>query len=374
MNLALQKTIVFLLIIGVGLLLRKKTTQKEHLGGIKMLILSVALPAMIFVALLKIEIELHLLYLPLLALGFNLIMLVSSKYVLPFFGIEKNSARGKTFMMLIPSLAPGLSCFPYLLEYLGEEMFAWAALADIGNKVFVLIILYVVAMHWYYARQKHKQTNGNDKLKDLFLALIKEPINLVIITAIVLLSIGVSFSSLPLFAQDTIGRLSTMMTPLILLFIGLAVRVKRKQISSILGFLVWRSGMAFCLSALLILVLPASTPVVILILAVAFPQSSASFWPFAHISAVDALEKDTPQKTFELELGLAVLAFSLPFSTILILAICSSGAFFTAPSHLFTIGFISMGIAFIPYLLKRLKTASSTKKKIVFEMKVVEEA
>ena len=129
---------------------------------------------MIFVALLKIDIELHLLYLPVLALGFNLTMLIASRYALPFFGIEKDSAKGRTFMMLIPSLAPGLSCFPYLLEYLGEEMFAWAALADVGNKIFVLIILYIVAMHWYYLKQQNKQLDSKGKLKDLFLALVKE--------------------------------------------------------------------------------------------------------------------------------------------------------------------------------------------------------
>lgn len=369
MNLALQKTIVFLFIIGIGFILRQKLSSKEQLTGIKLLILSVALPAMIFVALLKINVELHILYLPVIALGFNLIMLLASKYVLPLFDIEKDSDKGRTFMMLIPSLAPGLSCFPYILEYWGEEMFAWAALADVGNKIFVLIILYIVAMHWYYQKKQSKQSGNNSRLKDLFLSLVKEPINLVIITALILLSFGINFNSLPLFAQDTIGRLSTMMTPLILLFIGLAVKVKRKQLTSILGFLLWRSGLAFCLSALLIIVLPASTPIAVLILAVAFPQSSASFWPFAHMSAVDALEQENPNKTFNLDLGLAVLAFSLPFSTILILIICSSGTFFSVPLHLFLIGFISMGIAFMPYLLKKGKTVLSRRKNMAFESK-----
>ena len=55
-------------------------------------------------------------------------------------------------MMLLPSLAPGLSCFPFIIVYLGDEYLALAALADVGNKIFVLILLYMLAMHWYHLR------------------------------------------------------------------------------------------------------------------------------------------------------------------------------------------------------------------------------
>lgn len=79
MNFALQNTLELLLIIGLGLLLQKKIA-KEDLKGVKTVILSVALPAVIFVALLKIKLESSLLIFPVLALSFNLIMLAASKY------------------------------------------------------------------------------------------------------------------------------------------------------------------------------------------------------------------------------------------------------------------------------------------------------
>lgn len=99
MNLALHKTIAFLFLIALGYLLRKKLPAKEQVGGIKLLILSVALPAMIFVALLNIKIEISLLYLPVLALTFNFIMFFATKYILPVFGIEKNSPTNRTLTM-----------------------------------------------------------------------------------------------------------------------------------------------------------------------------------------------------------------------------------------------------------------------------------
>ena len=78
MNIALQKTLGMLLLILVGLFLQKKIISKEGLSGTKVLILSVALPATIFVALLKIQLDISLLILPVLALTFNLIMFAAS--------------------------------------------------------------------------------------------------------------------------------------------------------------------------------------------------------------------------------------------------------------------------------------------------------
>lgn len=378
MNLALQKTIAFLFLIALGYLLRKKLPAKEQVGGIKLLILSVALPAMIFVALLNIKIEISLLYLPVLALAFNFIMFFATKYILPVFGIDKNSPTNRTLTMLMPSLAPGLSCFPYLLEYLGEDMFAWAALADVGNKIFVLIILYMIAMSWFYKRQPGKvEVSRNEKLKSLAISLIREPVNMVIITALVLLGLGLNLSSLPFFMQNAAGRLSAMMTPLILLFIGLAVKVEKGQLKTILGLLVWRSGVAFVASATLIILLPESTPLAVLLLAVAFPQSSASFWPFAHISAVSTLEQtNLPADgyTFNRDLALAILAFSLPFSTIIILSICSiGGAFFTTPLNLYALGFILISCGALPFIVSKLREKSKNAAEEENEMAVIAE-
>ena len=81
MNFALQKTLELVLIIGLGLLLQKKVA-KQDLKGIKTLILSVALPATIFVALLKIKLDSSLLIFPLLALVFNFVMAFATKYLL----------------------------------------------------------------------------------------------------------------------------------------------------------------------------------------------------------------------------------------------------------------------------------------------------
>lgn len=361
MNYALQKTLELLLIIGLGLLLQKKVA-KEDLKGIKTLILSVALPATIFVALLKIELKGTLLIFPLMALVFNFIMAIASKYLLASSLPNNEGAKKRTLTMLLPSLAPGLSCFPFIIVYLGDEYLALAALADVGNKIFVLILLYMLGMHWYHARAvKDLVATTSSKLKGLFLSMPNEPINLVIIVAIVLLGFGFTLSSLPGFLENTIVKMSLIMTPLVLLFIGMAVRIKFREFGFIFSILMRRAGITLLLSAIFVFLFSALTAPMILFIVV-FPQSACSFWPFAHMSAVSTLEEKDEQKkpTFDINFAVNILACSLPFSTILIISIFSFSDFFVNPVVLLVTGIIMMAVTYIPYLITKLKRSNKS--------------
>ncbi len=377
MSLGFQKAIGFLLLILLGLLLQKKIDNGQNLKGIKVLILSVALPATIFVALLKIELEMSLIILPVLALLFNFILLGASYFLLGSFGVKKHSSKHQTLLMLLPSLAPGLSCFPFIIEFLGDSELAMAAVADVGNKVFVLILLYMLAMHWYHQQFKtSKQGESGSKIKSLLLSLINEPINMVMIIAFVLLGLGIHLSSFPVFLENTILRLSTIMTPLVLLFIGMAVKIKWKELKTIFFLLTLRSGLTFILSAIFIYLFPALTPAIAL-LVIVFPQSSCSFWPFAHMSAVNTLEEKnkTLNKTFNTNFALSVLALSLPFSTLLIIGIFSFKSFFLDPFIVATIGLGFIGVSIIPMIINAIQTTTSDRsiKEIPFFNRMIED-
>ncbi|WP_373398872.1 hypothetical protein V8V91_04070 [Algoriphagus halophilus] len=249
MSIALQKTCSLLLLILIGFLLKNRLVKDEHKKGLKTIILDLALPAMIFVALLKIEVDSELMFLPLLILVWNVTMLFTSKFILPLLGFSKDSAEMRTWLLMIPSLAPGLSCFPFLLEYLGEDALAWGALADIGNKVYVLIFSYLLAMGWYYKHMGLGSRSNGQKVKELILSMFQEPINLVILVALLLLSFGLRLENLPGFISESILMLKDVMTPLVLLFIGVSVILKREQIQSIASVLILRAGFSLVLSA-----------------------------------------------------------------------------------------------------------------------------
>ena len=360
MNIAFQKTLELLLIIAVGFLLQKKVA-KSDLKGIKVLILSVALPAVIFVALLKIKLESSLLIFPVLALVFNLLMLFASKYYISRTLPSTENARKRTIMMLLPSLAPGLSCFPFIAVYLGDDYLALSALADVGNKIFVLIMLYMLAMHWYNLRSiKDAKESTKSKLKGLVISLINEPINLVMIAALVLLAFGLNLSSLPAFLGNTITSLSIIMAPLVLLFIGMAVRINASEFSLIFKLLARRAGITFLISAIFVFLFPALGASMILFLIV-FPQSSCSFWPFAHMSAIAVLEeKDEQTKpTFDIDFAVNILACSLPFSTLIIIGVFSFSELFINPMIILGSAVVLIALSYIPNLIALLKKAKS---------------
>jgi hypothetical protein len=354
MNPAVIKTISLVVLIFLGYSLQSKIKAKEQKAGLKTVILSIALPATIFIALLKIEFTWEMAIVPLLALAFNLSMFaLADKMHLVLPSIKPGTSRHRTLRMLIPSLAPGLSAFPFILEYFGEEPLAMAALADVGNKIFGLIILYLVAMRWYYSRNKIENQPLGTKVKGMLLSMVKEPINMVLLVALGMLALGFSFSSMPEFLQMSTERLSLMMTPLVLLFIGISVKLNWQQFRTIISLLLLRSSIAFLVSAILLLILPVSN-LGLALLIVIFPQSACSFWPFAHMSAIGGMEEingQTAKPTFDLDFAMNLLACSLPFSTVLILGICTAGEFFAVPLNVLTMTLIFGGLATFPLLM-----------------------
>ncbi len=355
---SLETTISLLLLILLGYLFRGRFKTREQREGLRTIILSLALPATIFIALLKINFSVELIIIPILAMGFNLIMyfLVSKLPVRSFFHIPENQFR--TLVLLIPSLAPGLSCFPFILEFSGESGLAMAALADIGNKVFVLIIAYIIAMKWYY--NSHREISGDKKVNvsDVMRSLINEPVNLVIITAVVMLALGLSYDSFPGFLKQSIDKISLLMTPMILLFIGISIRLTWHQVRTIFSFLFFRSSIAFIISAILLAVLPI-TDLATMLLIVVFPQSACSFWPYSHMVAVSAMEdkisNENKARVFDLDFAMNVLACSMPFSVVLILIVFNTGQFFTGTLNVLLAAGAFMLIAIVPFLISSQK-------------------
>jgi len=360
MDISFQKTIVFLFFIFIGFLLKAKFKSKEEVTGIKKIILNLALPATIFIALLGVQVKLNLLLLPLLALGLNLLLFLVFPLVLPLLGIKKNTSEFRTARLLVPSLAPGLSCFPFVLEFLGEGYLAKAAMADLGNKVFVLVILYLVAMNWYLRLHEKKQKRGSSKIGDMLKVMVSEPVNIFIAVALVLLGFGLNMDSLPFVISETLQKLSLIMTPLVLLFIGLAVKIKRKQFVQIFSLLSLRASLVFLICGLFVAFtgLQAQNEIALLL---AFGLSACSFWPYAHISTIDALENDTQakKKTFHNDYAISILALSFPLSTLLILGVLNAGAVITVLPNIFLIatilGILGFSVPLFSWSKKSLK-------------------
>jgi hypothetical protein len=355
---ALQKTLILLLLIGLGLALRSKFKNKTEINGVKEIILSIALPATVFIALMGIKMSFSLLIFPLVTLAFNFFIFFSMPLILPFFGVENETASGRTLRLLLPSLAPGLSSFPFINEFLGEKSLALGAMGDVGNKFFALNFLYFVAMKMYLKNNKADGLIEENQTKKLFKSLVKEPINVIMLLAIIFLSFGFTLNSLPTVVNELFTKASSLMTPLVLIYIGLAVQFKGGKIKLVSSILFFRAGITLLFSIAVIKIFSITESNLIL-LAIVLPLSSCSFWPFAHISGINLKEEENEilkeKRTFEMNLAILILAFSLPFSTILIMGILASGQVFTNFLPLFILSFSLIFLGIAPHAIARRK-------------------
>lgn len=356
---AITKTVSLLLLILIGYLFSGRIKGKEQKEGIRTLILSLALPATIFIALLKIDFIPELVIIPVLALLFNIFIygLISRLPLRSLFQMRENQYR--SLILIIPSLAPGLSCFPFILEYSGEGTLAMAALADLGNKVFVLIVTYILAMKWYL--KANQEFTGDRKLniKDVLTSLVNEPVNLIVVAAILMLSLGIGYDAFPVWLRSGIDKISLMMTPLVLLFIGISIKFTWLQMRTIFAFLFFRASIAFLVSAALLFVIsPGDMATALLI--VVFPQSACSFWPYAHMAAVNDLEQKHQQGslTFDLDFAMNILACSLPFSVMLIMMMYTLQPTFTSPLNILGFAALFFLLAAVPAIVPAYRSKS----------------
>lgn len=348
METTIQKTIVFGVFILIGFLLKRKFTSKAETQGLKKIILNLALPATIFIALMGVDVDPSLLTLPFLALLLNGLLFWIFPFVLPMVGFKKNTSEYRTLRLLLPSLAPGLSCFPFIAEILGPTYLAKAAMADLGNKIFVLIILYCVAVHWFMKVSSNTGEKQSGKLKSLITTLLSEPVTVLILLAIGLLSFGFSFQNLPSMIQDVLQKLSLLMTPLVMIFIGLSVKIRKDQFIKIVSILILRAGIVLLISAGIVGVMGITIREEILLL-ISFSLSACSFWPYAHIASISEKEKeelDDSKKTFHNGFAINVLAISFPLSTVMIMSIMLNPSMVGDPYRiiLLAIGCIGIGV------------------------------
>ncbi len=370
MDATIQKTILFGIFIVIGFILKRKFNSKAEIQGLKKIILNLALPATIFIALMGIEIDPKLAGFPLMALGINLLLFYIFPFILPLVGFKKDSHDYRTMRLMIPSLAPGLSCFPFIAEILGQEYLAKAAMADLGNKVFVLIILYSIATQWYFKQNSNSQRDKG-KLKSLLITLFSEPVTLLILIALGFMTFGFSFEKLPTIAQDVIQKLSVLMTPLVMIFIGLAVKIRKDQCIKILSLLMIRAGMVMGISAVIIWSMQISVREDILWI-LAFSLSACSFWPYAHIASISEKEKKElgKEKTFKSAIAINLLALSFPLSTLMIMTVMLNPDFMMVPSHIIGVAITCLGIGSVlaaGIRLKELKTSKVVSKTILFK-------
>lgn len=357
----IQKAIALILLIVTGYLLKQKFQDPISTGAIRNFILNVALPATIFLSTIEIDTQLDLILLPSFALAVNLFLMAIGFLITHLLMQNETQEKKRALILLFPSLAPGLTVYPFIEQFLGRQGLAWVALADMGNKTFVLVGLYALAIYWFYQLSNQKSgSKVNAQWGNIGKFLLTEPVNIAIVLGFILATFKINSASLPLALTDTIQKLAVCATPLILFYVGITLNFKSFQFGKLLTILLAKAGCGFLFSGVAIVLLRPTSPEAISLF-VSLPQASFSLWPLLHATRINNQKPSISSEQgsskalfFDTEFATAMLATSFPFSILILLLIFSSGRYFYTPHHLLATGSFLLGVFGLLIISQRL--------------------
>lgn len=195
----------------VGIALRAVgIIRREHADTLLRLVFHVTLPALAFLAISRAEFTRESLLLPLIGFSVNLLCVGAAwAYV----RARESDARRAGAIVVGTSVTNMIFMFPFVLAALGQAALADAILFDLGNAVFVASVANVVAIRIGHAEEV--------RIRDTALRLLRSPLFIALMLAIVLNLLGVV---VPPLVSNTLSPLGAATVPLTITALGLSFR------------------------------------------------------------------------------------------------------------------------------------------------------
>ena len=241
MSEVLIKIIPIILLFILGFVLKKLNfLSKENADLFLKIVFFIALPSLIFLSVLKLSLSAEFVILP-----FAAIFILLSTFVLAFFCGKFLKLSNQSFgTFLIGSTIMNMAfTFPFIVSALGEEALALAALFDLGNGLLVYTFVYFFAVKY-----GNKRDDSKAMLKKFLFSL---PLWAFIMGIIFnLVSINV-----PEIGLNFLQLLGNLLTPLLMLSIGIYLSPKIVKVIPTIAVLLIRMLGGFVLGLIFVSVL-----------------------------------------------------------------------------------------------------------------------
>lgn len=215
----LPPILVFLL----GYLLKRIKIIPENGGAFLLrLVFYIALPALIFLSILNLDLSLNLLKIPLIAVLVSLLSFVVIFVVSKFFHLDQSTLG---VFIIGPTLLNTSLSIPFILAVFGDEGLALISMFILGNSVVIFTFVYGLAC--FFGKRKYSPLTLLQKF-------IVFPILWGIIIALILNLNGLS---LPGVLVDLLQILGDLTIPLLMLALGAHLNFKFKKVKLLLSSL-----------------------------------------------------------------------------------------------------------------------------------------
>ena len=230
--------IIILLLLGI-FIRKKEILSSDNMEGIKKLIVTIALPCALFLAFLTMDLNLSLIILPVFVF-----FLCAITYVYGILRQKRNETFQSTFPYIMSSFEFGMLGLVLYAEAFGVENLGKLAIAALGQEFFV----------WFVMIPHVSGISGKSHSKRIILkSFITNPALIGIFAGLILNFAGYNqWKDDVVILQTLISvfkTLSSMVTPLILIFIGYGLVINRSYISETVKLILQR---------ILIMIIPAA--------------------------------------------------------------------------------------------------------------------
>ena len=234
-------SIIILFILGI--LLRVFTLVKQENADILLkIVFYVSLPALILDTIPAVEININFFILPIISSLIIIIAFLVSSLVARYQEFEEKTKGVFIIGTMILNLGFNV---PFVLGAYGQEGFARATFFDIGN---ILLFLSLT----YYIAQKHGASDSGKEITFLNKKLLTSPPLIALLIGVILNFTGISFESNVNYLLDLLGGL---LTPLLMLSIGIYFNPKLEKIFPVTQVIFIRMGLGLILGVFFVLLL-----------------------------------------------------------------------------------------------------------------------
>lgn len=232
----LQLLPVFVMFL-LGVLLRRVGFVEAKDGAFLLkFMFFITLPAMIFLKLLDIELDLRTILFPLAGILTSLFCMLMALPALRFVRL----GRQQQGTMLISSMILNVGyMYPFILAVYGDQGFAYTVLFDFGNALMASTVIYALAFRYGEDRHTH-------------MALLAKPLKLPLIWSI-LLAVLLNLFSVPVpdAIKHSLAPIGDMTIPLILIALGILTSARLDHLKHVVLVLFIRMGMGLVIGVLL---------------------------------------------------------------------------------------------------------------------------
>jgi len=222
----INRVLPIVLLISLGYLLRRKRfISDKGIDDLRKLIVNLALPAVLFLSFLQIELEVKFLFFIVLTFSLCVTLYGLGKLLEPHFGADH-----EYFPFLMTGFEYGMLGISLYGSAYGLDKIGHIAIVDLGHELFIWFIFLALLI---------KKRDGIQNSRILLTSFLKSPVIIAILSGVLVNLLGVSelLYSLPVSGGVlvTLEYLGNLTVPLILIIVGFGINLDRDYIGEALS-------------------------------------------------------------------------------------------------------------------------------------------